>query len=80
MTARNYWPRQLAAIVRDAGFDVVAVDFALPLFTKYEWLPRPILAWYARVFERLDGIRALRRFGVSTIIVAKKPVVPAPSV
>jgi SAM-dependent methyltransferase len=79
MTARNYWPRQLAAIVRDAGFDVVAVDFALPLFTKYEWLPRPILAWYARAFERLDRIRTLRRFGVSTIIVARKPAAAAPS-
>lgn len=73
MTARNYWPGQLAGIVRDAGFDIVAVDYALPLLTKYPWLPRPVLDWYVRNFRRLDGIRAVRWFGVSTVVIGRKP-------
>lgn len=79
MTARNYWPRQLAAVVRAAGFDVVHVDYALPLFTKYEWLPRRVLRWYSDVLPRLDRIRLIRKFGVSTIVVARKPEVAAPT-
>jgi SAM-dependent methyltransferase len=79
MTARNYWPRQLAGIVRDAGFEILAVDFALPLFSKYEWLPRWVRGWYTRLFTRLDRIRLLRRFGVSTIIIARKPPTPTTS-
>jgi ubiquinone/menaquinone biosynthesis C-methylase UbiE len=72
MTARNYWPRQLAGIIRDAGFAVSAVDYALPLFSKYEWLPRPALRWYLEVLPRLDRSRLIRHFGVSTIVVARK--------
>jgi SAM-dependent methyltransferase len=79
MTARNYWPRQLAAIVRAAGFDIVRVDYALPLFTKYEWLPRRVLTWYSDMLPRLDRIRLIRKFGVSTIVVARKPEVAAPT-
>jgi SAM-dependent methyltransferase len=73
MTARNYWPRQLAGIVRDAGFDVVELDYALPLFSKYEWLPRPVLRWYSEALPRLDRRRWIRKFGVSTMVVARKP-------
>jgi ubiquinone/menaquinone biosynthesis C-methylase UbiE len=73
MTARNYWPGQLADIVRRGGFAVEAVDFALPLFTKYRWMPGPMLRWYARAMPRLDQVRAFRRFGVSTLVVARKP-------
>jgi ubiquinone/menaquinone biosynthesis C-methylase UbiE len=72
MTARNYWPRQLASIVSHAGFEVLELDFALPLFTKYEWLPRRALEWYGDAIPRLDRWRAIRRFGVSTIVVARK--------
>lgn len=72
MTARNYWPRQLARIIRDAGFTVVEVDHALPLFTKYEWLPRRALTWYSSALPRLDRSRLIRHFGVSTIVVARE--------
>ena len=71
MTARNYWPRQLSGIIEDAGFAVLEVDYALPLFTKYEWLPRRALRWYSEAMPRLDRSR-LRQFGVSTIVVARK--------
>lgn len=73
MTARNYWPGQLAGIVADAGFEVRAVDFALPLFTKYPWLPRRARESYARWLPRLQASRAVRRFGVSTLVLARKP-------
>lgn len=73
MTARNYWPWQLAAVVRDAGFEVEHLDYALPLFTKYPWLPRPALRWYADALPRLDSRRWIRKFGVSTVVIAKKP-------
>lgn len=73
MKARNYWPSQLAAIVRNAGFDIEHLDYALPLFSKYPWLPRPLLRWYTEAMPRLDRRRWIRRFGVSTIVVARKP-------
>ena len=73
MTARNYWPRQLAAIVRDAGFEVLQLDYALPLFTKYRWLPPFLIDWYTEALPRLDQRRWIRKFGVSTIVVAAKP-------
>jgi SAM-dependent methyltransferase len=73
MTARNYWPRQLAAIVRDAGFQVLQLDYALPLFTKYRWLPPFLLKRYSESLPRLDQHRWIRKFGVSTIVVAAKP-------
>jgi ubiquinone/menaquinone biosynthesis C-methylase UbiE len=78
MTARNYWPRQLAGIVRDAGFDITELDYALPLFSKYRWLPRAVLTWYSRVLPRLDRMRWVRKFGVSTIVVGRKPVTVPP--
>ncbi|HEV7210279.1 MAG TPA: class I SAM-dependent methyltransferase [Blastococcus sp.] len=73
MTARNYWPWQLAAVVRNAGFDVAHLDYALPLFTKYPWLPRPLLRWYSQALPRLDRRGWVRKFGVSTVVVARKP-------
>lgn len=73
MTARNYWPRQLAAIVRNAGFDVTHLDYALPLFSKYPWLPGPLLRWYSRALPQLDRRRWIRKFGVSTVVIATKP-------
>jgi ubiquinone/menaquinone biosynthesis C-methylase UbiE len=72
MTARNYWPRQLAGIIRDAGFAVHEVDYALPLFTKYQWLPRRAQRWYSEALPRLERSRLIRQFGVSTIVVARK--------
>jgi SAM-dependent methyltransferase len=73
MSARNYWPHQLALIVASAGLEVEVIDFALPLFTKYPWMPRGAITWYTRAFSRLDRIRLVRRFGVSTFVLASKP-------
>lgn len=71
--ARNYWPRQLVRHVRDAGFVIQEVGFVWPVFDQYPWLPKPIISMYQRWVDRIDDIPGLRRFGLSTLIIAKKP-------
>jgi ubiquinone/menaquinone biosynthesis C-methylase UbiE len=72
LNARNYWPRQLAGVVRRNGLRVDVVDFALPLLTKYQWLPSRAATAYRNALPRLGRSRAIRRFGVSTLVVARK--------
>lgn len=72
MNARNYWPRQLARAIAAAGFEVQTVDFALPLFSKYPWLPKRAITAYHRAMPRIQRSRALSRFGVSTLVVARR--------
>ena len=71
--ARNYWPRQLIRHVEEAGFVVREVGFIWPVFEQYSWLPPSVIAAYRRWISHLDDIPGLRRFGVSTLIVAVKP-------
>jgi SAM-dependent methyltransferase len=71
--ARNYWPHQLADHVRRAGFDVTETGFVWPVFENYPWLPRFMVPTYQRWLRRLDDIPGVRKLGVSTLIVAKKP-------
>jgi ubiquinone/menaquinone biosynthesis C-methylase UbiE len=73
MNARNYWPRELATLVSSAGFHVDEIDFALPLFGRYRWLPDPLVQGYLKALPRLDRNPLIRRFGVSTLVVAHKP-------
>lgn len=73
MQARNYWPGELAALVAGAGLRVVTVDFAMPLFSHYRWLPDRVIAAYRNRLAKLEDSRWLRRFGVSTLILAHKP-------
>jgi len=73
LQARIWWPRQLERLVTSAGFDVVDVDFALPLFERNRWLPTRLLDLYERRFDYVERRRLLRRFGVSTVIAARKP-------
>ena len=72
LNARNYWPHQLAGVVRRNGLHVDVVDFALPLFTKYQWMPERLADAYRDALPRLGRWRAVRRFGVSTMIVARR--------
>lgn len=72
--ARNYWPRQLAQQTRDAGFKVQEIGFIWPVFDKYRWLPSPVISVYQQLVERLDDIPVVRRFGVSTLVIATKPL------
>lgn len=73
MRARNWWPRELRSLVETAGFEVVALDFVLPQFGRYPWLPLFLLRLYERHFASLERRRWVRRFGVSTLVAAQKP-------
>jgi SAM-dependent methyltransferase len=71
--ARNYWPRQLVGHVRKAGFTVLEVGFIWPVFEQYPWLPAQIISSYHKWIHQLDAFPGLRRFGLSTLIIAIKP-------
>lgn len=72
-TARNYWPRQLVGHVRDAGFAIEEVGFIWPVFEQFRWLPGPVISVYQRWLEKIDDVPGLRRFGLSTLVIAVKP-------
>jgi SAM-dependent methyltransferase len=71
--ARNYWPRELAGHVRNAGFSVSEIGFIWPVFEYYSWLPASLISLYQRWLTRIDDIPGIRRFGVSTLVIATKP-------
>jgi SAM-dependent methyltransferase len=73
MQARNYWPGELATLVRGAGLEVQSVDWALPLLSHYRWVPRRIAEWYRAAVPRIERSAVLRRFGVSTLVLGLKP-------
>jgi SAM-dependent methyltransferase len=72
--ARNYWPNQLAGLARDAGFRISEIGFIWPVFEFYSWLPAPMISLYQRWLTRIDDLPGLRRFGVSTLVIATKPM------
>ncbi|GGF35315.1 hypothetical protein GCM10011519_05930 [Marmoricola endophyticus] len=72
-TARNYWPRQMRRLVQRAGLHVDGVEFVWPVLEYYPWLPARGIAFYQRHFRSWDHLPGIRRFGVSTMIVATKP-------
>jgi SAM-dependent methyltransferase len=77
MTARNYWPRELGAVVEQGGFTVEVVDFVFPMFERWRWLPGVVERRYLKLVPRLERIPGLRRLGgVSTLLIARlaKPV------
>jgi ubiquinone/menaquinone biosynthesis C-methylase UbiE len=77
MQARNYWPRELRQRVVDAGFMVAHVGFAWPLFNQYRWLPTPLVRLYSRLLPWIERVPIVRRFGVSTMIIARRsPAAP----
>jgi SAM-dependent methyltransferase len=72
MIARNYWPKQLADQVKEAGLTVESREFIWPVLEFYPWLPRSFRETYQahiRFFDRMPGVR---RFGVSTLVVARR--------
>jgi SAM-dependent methyltransferase len=73
MAARNYWPHELRDIVAAAGFEIRKVDYVLPVFELYRWLPAGVISGYRKLMPLIERT-ALRRFGVSTLIVATRPV------
>lgn len=73
MAARNYWPHELRDIVASAGFEIRKVDYILPVFELYQWLPANVISIYRRLMPRIEKT-PLRKFGVSTLIVAARPM------
>ncbi|MER8956652.1 class I SAM-dependent methyltransferase [Mesorhizobium sp. M0833] len=73
MAARNYWPHELRNIVAAAGFEIQKVDYVLPVLERYQWLPASVIPTYRRLMPRIEKT-ALRKFGVSTLVVATRPV------
>lgn len=74
--ARNYWPRALRRLVRDAGFEIVATTYLWQTFENISGrqpaavrLLRPALRAIASGLEHTPGLRA---FGVSQAIVATR--------
>lgn len=71
--ARNYWPYELIDVVGRGGFVVTGVEFVWPVLERYRWLPGGWSEWYRLHIESFDSLPVLRRFGVSTLVVAKRP-------
>jgi SAM-dependent methyltransferase len=70
MCARNWWPHELRDIIARAGFVVERVDFVLPVLDHYPVLPAGLIRLYRKSIPRIDRT-PLRRFGVSTMVVAR---------
>ena len=75
MAARNYWPSELRNIVAAAGFHIVKVDYVLPVFEVHRWLPESVSSTYRRLIPRIEKT-PLRKFGVSTFVLAIRPTAP----
>jgi SAM-dependent methyltransferase len=78
--ARNYWPRQLKKLVREAGFEVNRVGFAYPLFVEYTWLPAALAERMKSWAPQLEATPVVRRFGISTMLLARSTPYPGPPV
>jgi SAM-dependent methyltransferase len=72
MFARNYWPRELQALVRDAGFVVADTTSVLPVFEVYPVLPAILINAYRRSMRFIERIPGLNKLGVSTRVIAVK--------
>jgi 2-polyprenyl-3-methyl-5-hydroxy-6-metoxy-1,4-benzoquinol methylase len=75
MHARNYWPGQLRAMIASAGFEVLFCESVMPVFERYPWLPEFVIGWYWCNLPQIERAPILRKFGVSTFILARRPIV-----
>jgi SAM-dependent methyltransferase len=71
MAARNYWPYELRDVVAAAGFEIQKVDYVLPVFELYRWMPAGAISAYRRLMPLIEKT-PLRKFGVSTLVVATR--------
>ena len=68
--ARNYWPNELANAIKSNGFNIESVGFVWPVFEQWNWIPARMGTWYRSRIDRIDNLPIVRRFGVSTMVVA----------
>jgi hypothetical protein len=71
--ARNYWPWQVVRLVRSSGLEPIHRSSIFPVFDVHKWLPKPVDHWYWRNVERIERTPILGWFGLSALVVAKKP-------
>jgi SAM-dependent methyltransferase len=76
--ARNYWPWELRARVRESGFEILHTGNVWQTFENIsghqpDWLRR-LAPRLCALCEGLERTPVLRAFGVSQLIVAQKPV------
>lgn len=71
-TARNYWPGELRSVIADAGFEIVASDWALAQFDRYPWMPRRMIESYRRNMMRIERSPLARFAAVSTFVLARR--------
>lgn len=70
-TARNYWPRELRALVDAAGFEILDASWALAQFEEYPWLPQGVIERYWARLPQIENSPIARLMAVSTFIVAQ---------
>ncbi len=73
MRARNYWPGELRDLVRQAGFEILVAESVFPVFEVYPWLPPAVVRRYRAAVPRLERTPFVNRFGVSTLVLARRP-------
>lgn len=71
--ARNYWPHELRDIVLSAGLEVSMMCSIMPIFEVYPWLPETVIKWYRKATPAIEKTPVIRRFGVSTLVLAQRP-------
>ena len=74
MYARNYWPSELANIVKKAGFNIVTCEPILPVFEFYPWMPKAFIDRYRTLVPQIERTPIIRQFmGVSTLVLGQRP-------
>ena len=67
---------RLKTLIEDCGFTVEVVDFVFPMFERWRWLPQAVERRYLRLIPRLERMPVIRKFGVSTLLIARPPKPP----
>jgi SAM-dependent methyltransferase len=70
--ARNYWPGELRSMVMRSGFLIDAQASAFPVLEVYPWLPARAIRAFRQLVPYLERVPLIRRFGVSTFVLARR--------
>ena len=75
--ARNYWQGQLAALVKASEFSILERSFVWLTFEGISGRQPPFIratkGWLRRISNTLEKTPLVRRFGVSQVLVCRKP-------
>jgi ubiquinone/menaquinone biosynthesis C-methylase UbiE len=74
--ARNYWPSELRALVRDSGFEILSTSYIWQTFENISghqpWWIRGSRKMLRRVANLMENLPVVRAMGTSQVIVAQK--------